>query len=129
MTKFIRTVAFVGLFFSSILLIVRIFHYSPRKIRKEGVSHAGEVVKIYERRSGGPLSSRHSVGYVDVLLENNEKVSIQVKVKSLEFFTVGEKLPIWELRGYWYVDKYGNMDRPNAIPYVLGFVCLLLLSS
>lgn len=112
--------ASVFLIFSSIYLLICIFSVSPENIRNNGVLHHGTVVKAYEQLTGGGTSSRHQASYLEVRLEDGtQKILL---VNSIEPFTVGEEIPLWEYKGDLFVDKYGNLERPDPLIAIIVFV-------
>jgi hypothetical protein len=109
--------------FAYIMLCV--FNYSPEKVRENGVSHTGEVVKVYKSDTAIVDGKRRSTNNIVVLLGSGDERTLLVN--SIEFFAVGEEIPIWEYEGGWFVDKHGNMERPSPFIAIIVFVISLVL--
>jgi len=87
------------------------------------VAHTGEVIREYEQAHGlGSDGTRRKSLILVVQLDNGEE--IKVTVNSLQKFSLGEEIPLYEHKGAWFIDKYGNMDKPSPV----GGVVVLIVS-
>ena len=121
--KNITKLSLIFLIGSAIYIVICIFHYSPEKVRNNGISHIGEVIRKYKSDTAIVDGKRRSTNNVVILLDKGEEKTLLVN--SIDFFTVGEEIPLWEYEGGWFVDKYGNMDRPNPTIAILIFIASL----
>jgi len=111
------TVFWVG---SLIYILICIFHYFPEEVRNTGVPHTGEVIRAYKTDTAIVDGRRQGTHNIVVLLETGDEKTILVNDFGL--FRVGEEIPLWEHKGAWFVDKYGNMEKPSPIIAILVFI-------
>jgi hypothetical protein len=105
--------------------VLCLFNYSPEEVRDKGVPHTGKVIRTYESAHaiGSDGTRRHADNVIAQLTNGDEET---ISVNSIEYFTVGEEVPLWEYEGVWYIDKYGNMERPSPLHGVVVFVLSLI---